>query len=446
MHRRRFKRLFHSVFTKLLVTILVTGTAIALIVGTGFALMRFRSLSHLDRNLLLYAEYLTRDLGDPPDLGRAEQIARRTGFAIRFEHPDRGWQTGKIPGSFQIQRARVRSHGSGIWTGHHRGQFFIRLPHAGGELMFITPRRAGNHENAGGVLAFMAAALVVVLAAAYFFIRKVLKPLRTLEAGVKELTAGRLDHRVPPAGDDELQDLAEAFNTMASRLSDLLHGKERLLLDMSHELRSPLTRIKVQLEFLKDEEIREALNADVAEMEAMVTAILEEARLRTSTAALELEPIEISELIRSVAAEFKDRPPGIACGALEPTEVQADRQKIRTLLRNLLDNAVKHSPEDGDPVTLSMVRKNDDIEIIVEDRGEGIEEAALSQLFEPFFRADASRSRKTGGYGLGLSLCKAIVDAHRGRIEVDSAPGRGTRVVATLPWGASRQATFADPP
>ncbi|KPJ75996.1 MAG: hypothetical protein AMJ54_13360 [Deltaproteobacteria bacterium SG8_13] len=190
MHRRKVKRLFHSVFTKLLVTILLAGTAISLIVGIGFALMRFHSLSHLDRNLLLYAEYLARDIGDPPDFDRAVQIARRTGFSIRFDHPDRGWQTGKIPGSSQFTRARVRNHGNGIWTGHQRGQFFIRLPHGGGELMLITPFRAGDHENAGAILAFMGAALAVVLAAAYFFIRRVLKPLRTLETGVKELAAG----------------------------------------------------------------------------------------------------------------------------------------------------------------------------------------------------------------------------------------------------------------
>lgn len=433
MHRRRFKRLFHSVFTKLLVTILVAGTAITLIVGVGFSVIRFHSLSDLDRNLLLYAEYLTRDLGDPPDFDRAREISRRTGFTVRFDHPDRPWQTGTIPGSFQFKRARVRSHGKGIWTGHHRGSFFIRLPRSGGELMFIAPREARDHENAGWILAAMAAALSAVLAAAYFFIRRVLKPLRTLETGVEALTAGRLDHRVPEAGDDELRDLAAAFNTMAGRLSELLNSKERLLLDMSHELRSPITRVKVQLEFLQDEEIREALRADVVEMEAMVTAILEEARLRTAAAALNLEKVEMAELIRSVAAEFKDRSPGTVCEVLEPAPVRADRQKMRTVLRNLLDNALKNTPAGGDPVAVSMNRNKDGVAIIIADRGEGIPEAALPHLFEPFFRADSSRSRKTGGYGLGLSLCKAIIDAHKGRIEVTSRVGSGTQVTVTLP-------------
>ena len=438
MHRRRFKRLFHSVFTKLLVTILVAGTVISLIIGISFAFMRFHSLYHLDRNLLLYAEYLTRDLGDPPAIDRAEKIARRTGFAIRFDHPERGWQTGKLSETFELKRARVRSHGNGVWTGQYRGQFFIRLPHSGGELMFITPQRAGGHENAGKVLMVMAILMAAVMAGAYFFIRRVLKPLRALETGVKELTAGRLDHRVPEAGDDELRDLAEAFNTMAKRLSELLDSKEHLLLDMSHELRSPLTRIMVQLEFVPDDKVRESLRADVLEMEAMVTAILEEARLRTTATALDLEQMSMDELVRSVAEEFKDRSPGIVCEALEPVEIQADRDKMRMVLRNLLENAVKHTPEGGEPVTVSMMQEQNQVDIIIEDHGEGIPESALPHLFEPFFRADSSRSRKTGGYGLGLSLCKAIIDAHGGRIEVTSTPGKGTRVTVTLPYDVSR--------
>ena len=220
---------------------------------------------------------------------------------------------------------------------------------------------------------------------------------------------------------------------MAKRLSEQLTSKEHLLLDMSHELRSPLTRLKVQLEFVPDEEIRESLRADVAEMESMVTAILEEARLRSSAAVLNLEKVELTELIRSVTNDFKDRSPGLVCGALEPVHVQADREKMRMVLRNLLDNALKHTPKGGDPVAISLAKQKNSVDIVIEDYGEGIPEAALPHLFEPFFRSDSSRSRKTGGYGLGLSLCKAVIDAHKGRIDISSVPGKDTRVLITLP-------------
>lgn len=437
MHHRRFKRLFHSVFTKLLVTILVVGFAITLTVLAGFAIIRFHSLSHLDRNLLLYAEYLTRDLGDPPDFHRAKEIAERTGLIIRYDNPDGSWQTAKTTESMNMDRAMVRRHGNGIYTGHRRGHFFIRLNHGGGELTFISPRKAEGNENAGWFFGSMAAVLFAILTGAYFFIRRVLSPLRPLEAGVEALTAGRLDHRVVETGADEFRDLAQAFNTMARRLSEQMTSKERLLLDMSHELRSPLTRLKVLLEFVQDQEIRESLRADVAEMESMVTAILEEARLRSSTAVLNLEKVELTDLIRSVTNDFKAQSPGLVCGALEPVHVQADREKMRMVLRNLLDNAIKHTPEDGDPVEISLVRQKNSVDIVIQDHGEGIPEAALPHIFEPFFRSDSSRSRKTGGYGLGLSLCKAVIDAHKGRIDITSVPGKGTRVLITLPINKS---------
>ena len=116
-----------------------------------------------------------------------------------------------------------------------------------------------------------------------------------------------------------------------------------------------------------------------------------------------------------------------------PAFVRADRDKLRLVLRNLLDNAMKHTPEDGESVAVSVIIKTGNVYITIEDRGEGIPDTALPFLFEPFFRADASRSRKTGGFGLGLSLCKTVVDAHKGRIEITSTPGEGTRVVVILP-------------
>jgi len=433
MHRRRFKRLFHSVFTKLLVIILAAGIAITLTVILSFSIIRFHNLSQFDRNLLLYTEYLTQDLGDPPDRTRADDIARRTGLAILFDHPNQPWQVGTVPETLDLDRAWMRSRGKGIWVGRHRRHFLIRLEHGGGDLIFVASRDAQHHENSGWVLSFMAVLLFTVLGVAYLLIRRILKPVRALETGVAALTAGQLDHRVAASGSDEFRDLAEAFNAMVQRLSELLKSKEHLLLDMSHELRSPLTRLKVQLEFLPDSDAREALRADVAEMESMVTAILEEARLRSSAAALNVETVEMNELIQSILEEFRDRPPGINSRNFEPVNIQADRDKIRMMLRNLLENALKHTPEDGEPISLSMVVLADHVEIVVEDHGEGIPESALPHLFEPFFRADSSRSRKTGGYGLGLSLCKAIIDAHNGHIDVSSTPGKGTRVVVRLP-------------
>jgi signal transduction histidine kinase len=430
----RFSRLFTSVFTKLLVIIVATGAAMTLTVIVGFAFIRFHSITHLDRNLGLYAEYLKCDLGDPPDFQRAAEIADRTGMAIRFEHPDGGWQTPGFPDQLPLERAWAHQRGSGIWTGHIRGHVFIRTTHAGGNLIFITSRRAVDHENAGIVFLTMAAVLVAVLAAAHFFLRRIMNPLRPLKEGVEALGAGRLDHRIPASGRDEFRDLGDAFNLMAARLSGLLSSKEQLLLDVSHELRTPLTRLKVQLEMVPDPEIRQSLHADLAEMESMITAILEESRMRSTAAALRRKPTDMADLMKSVIDEFQDRPPGAVCGPLMPATLEVDGDKMRTVVRNLIDNAVKHTPADGPPVAVSLVTDAAHVAIVVADQGIGIAAEALPHLFEPFYRADASRSRKTGGFGLGLSICKAVIDAHNGQIRIDSEPGKGTRVTVTLPF------------
>jgi signal transduction histidine kinase len=186
-----------------------------------------------------------------------------------------------------------------------------------------------------------------------------------------------------------------------------------------------------------DPEVRQSLHADVAEMETMITAILEEARLRSTAAALQRQPTEMADLLKSVAEEFQNRPPGAVCGPSEPATLMVDGDKMRTVLRNLIDNAVKHTPIGGPPVAVSLARDAAQIAIVVEDRGMGIAAEALPHLFEPFYRADASRSRKTGGFGLGLSICKAIIDAHQGQIRIHSEPGKGTRVTVTLPTEAS---------
>jgi signal transduction histidine kinase len=399
----------------------------------GFTFVRFHSITQLDRNLGLYVDYLKHDLGDPPDFQRAAHIAARTGMAIRFEHSGGGWQTAGFPEQLPLERAWTHQRGSDIWTGHIKGHVFIRATYAGGNLIFITSGRAVDHENAGIVFLAMAAVLAVVLTGAHFLIRRIMKPLRPLKAGVEALGAGRLDHRIVSSGRDEFRDLGDAFNLMAARLSGLLSSKEQLLLDVSHELRTPLTRLKVQLEMVPDLGIRQSLHTDVAEMETMITAILEEARMRSTAAALQLQPTDMADLLNSVVEGFQNRPPGAVCGPLKPVTLAVDGDKMRTVLRNLIDNAVKHTPAGGQPVSVSLVPDEAHVAIVVEDRGMGIAAEALPHLFEPFYRADASRSRKTGGFGLGLSICKAIIDAHQGKIRIDSQLGKGTRVTVTLP-------------
>ncbi len=435
MTQHPVKQLLGSVFTRLLVTIFIAGLAITFMVITGFIMMRTHSQGAFERNLMLYTGYLKADLGDPPDEIRAREIARRSGMVILFEHPQQTWQTGSLPQFFSLDRAWVHRDSSGLVFGNFKGHQFIRMSHGGGELTFITPRGPRHAVLAVWFLAGLALALLSILAGAYFIIRKTLNPLRSLKAGVEAVGAGDLDHRILASGAGEFRDLAGAFNAMTARLQRLLHSKDQLLLDVSHELRSPITRLKVQAEFVDDADARESLRSDIDEMEAMVTTLLESARLRHMADAMEPAVVDMGDLIRSLLLEFEARPPGIETGPLVSAPANADAERMKTVLRNLLDNALKYSLSDDLPVAISLKETTQTLCITVEDHGEGIPKEDLPHLFEPFYRVDRSRSRKTGGYGLGLSLCKAIVDAHEGDICIESTVGEGTRVTVRLPLG-----------
>ena len=432
---KRFRRIFDSVFTKLLATILIAGAAITLTVIIGFMSIRFHSISAIDRNADLYAEYLAADIGNPPQLSRAEAVARRTGMVIRYRHPHGSWQTGAVKKAFDQGHKWEHRPRPGLTIGFFRGNHYFKLDHAQGEILFVINRKVVHDAKAGWILTAMAIIMSGILGLCYFYIRRLLRPVRRLKTGADQFGAGLLDYRVPETGNDEFRDLAEAFNRMAQRLSGLLKSKEQLLLDVSHELRSPLTRMRVGIEFVTDPEAKQSLQDDIDEMGALISTILEEARMRKTADALNLAAVDIAELIRSLADDFKDCPPGVVCHVPDKCKIRADQAKIRILLRNLLENGIKHTPDDGEPVSISLSHGENTLVIIVKDKGEGIAEADQPFIFEPFFRTDASRSRKTGGYGLGLSLCKAIADSHNGRIEITSAPGCGVQAKVILQFG-----------
>jgi signal transduction histidine kinase len=171
------------------------------------------------------------------------------------------------------------------------------------------------------------------------------------------------------------------------------------------------------------------MSADLAEMEAMIAELLELERLREGRG-LQRAPVDLVSLLREAAAAFE----GVRLQPGEPSLVlDVDAGLLRRVLRNLLENAVKYALPDSQPVELSITREGDAVLIRVRDDGPGIPEADLPRLFEPFFRVDRSRSRRTGGYGLGLSICKRILEAHGGEIAVRNQTPRGAQFTLRLP-------------
>ena len=295
--------------------------------------------------------------------------------------------------------------------------------------------RRFQQEDTHKKLAIMFIVLsTLILAGAYLLMRFILKPLKWLTEGVEHVSRGNLEHQVPVKRKDELAELADAFNNMTEQVKKMLHARERLMLDVSHELRSPLTRLKVALEFLPESTAKESLKEDVDVMESMITEILETARLRNGYATLNLSETDLVPLIQAVVAGFEGASPDVAAAEM-PASLTAmlDRELCRTVLKNIIANAVKYSGSGEDPVEVSLFHKSGFVVIQVRDRGMGIPEEDLPYIFEPFYRVEKSRSQTIKGYGLGLNLCKTIMEAHKGRIEIESALGEGTTVTLLFP-------------
>ena len=269
-------------------------------------------------------------------------------------------------------------------------------------------------------------------------LHKILQPLNWLSDGVSAIGEGNLEHRLPEKRGDELGNLARAFNRMSERIMEMLSAREQLLLDVSHELRSPLTRMRVALEFIPEDASRESLLDDVQEMEQMVTEILETARLKSEYGQLNLQKTDLVKLIRDICITFEGQIPGIRFENVPETfQTFVDTEQIETVLKNLLDNALKYSTVGNAPVEICLKKSDAGTLIEIQDRGPGIQDEELDLIFEPFYRTDKSRNRKTGGYGLGLSLCKTIIEAHGGTIDVQSNTGKGTMFSLHLPKSTS---------
>jgi signal transduction histidine kinase len=251
---------------------------------------------------------------------------------------------------------------------------------------------------------------------------------------VQEIAKGNLAYQVPVRSADELGRLTESFNFMATRVSDIVRAREQLLLDVSHELRSPLTRMKVGLEFVKDEPVRKQLQQETRELEAMVTELLEAERLSSDYGGLQATETDLVLLVRELVETYQERQPTIrVVSSPETLSLHIDVERVRIALRNVIENALKYSPATGPPVEVRIQRDERAALVSLRDYGPGIPPEEQAKVFEPFYRVDKSRERTTGGYGLGLSLTKKIMTAHRGELLLTSTPGEGSTFTLQFP-------------
>jgi len=266
---------------------------------------------------------------------------------------------------------------------------------------------------------FLIAVIILIFSLAIYFVHRLLLPVHELNKGVKEISKGNLDVQLSVNSSDELGRLANAFNLMTKNLRLMIQSREQLLLDVSHELRTPITRALLALEMADGSDYITSAKRNLKEVQIMITELLETQRLKNGVDNLNISRIIIKNLITRIAEEYSGVLPGVNVNLIsEGLFIEADEELMKIVLRNLLENALKYSPENSSPVELSLIDNDDSIIVRIEDFGQGINPDEIEKVFEPFYRTDISRSRKTGGYGLGLHLCKNIIDAHSGEIKI----------------------------
>lgn len=303
------------------------------------------------------------------------------------------------------------------------------------------------------VLAIAVLGSLAALILGSLLFRQITAPVSKVAVAAEAVAAGDLNQRVEEEGAEELRRLARSFNRMAANLAQAERLRRNLIADVAHELRTPLMVMQGNLEALMDgvfELNRENLatvHEETLLLARLVADLRDLARAEAGELDLQLMPGDVGDLVRRVAGRLavEASEKGVTLETSLPAalpQVRMDPQRIEQVLYNLLANALRHTPP-GESVTVTARQVDGQVEVVVSDTGEGIAAKDLPYVFERFFRADRSRSRATGGSGLGLTIAKQLVEAHGGRIQAESAgPGRGSTFRFTLPVAAATASTI----
>lgn len=305
------------------------------------------------------------------------------------------------------------------------------------------------HPNRPGfpwdyVLPLGGVVLILVGAASIWFVRRLAQPMDQLATAARRFGEGDTSARAKLDRDDEIGDVGRAFDEMAERTSVVLQTQRQLMGDVSHELRTPLARIRVALELAAEDpvaakDVLADVGADLDEIDQLIGDILTTARLDTDGAHVDRRPTNLGELASRAAKRFSVRHPTRTLDTSidgAERELECDPVLLRRAVDNLLDNAAKYS-DATEPVTLVVVPNGTRVAFEIVDRGIGMSEAELARAFTPFWRADGSRTRKTGGVGLGLALARRIARVHGGDVTLTSQVGKGTTARLDVPFSAT---------
>ena len=368
----------------------------------------------------------------PPETRAAfeQELARRHGLRLTTVNVGATADAPQFAFRTQIEAALSRRVGESVVLRGvpDKAAAWLDIPVGGHDLRvgFFPGRYAVKPPLAA--IAVVAMGTFLSLLTALFLVRRLTVPLARAARAARQVGAGELPEPLPESGPAELAELARRFNTMATEVRNLLDNRTTLLAGISHDLRTPMTRLQLNLEMLRDEPNQARIDrslCDLAEMNTLISGYLELAR---TTRAAPASRFDLAILLDEVAADA-----GLAWPGAAPCEIEAGRLAVRQIVSNLIENAQRYGG--AGPVELALECADSLVRVSVRDTGSGIPEDQLDKVFRPFYRLEASRSQATGGTGLGLAIVRQLAETNGWKVRLANRPTGGIEAVLEIRRG-----------
>ena len=446
------KKLFQSLSVKLTLVFFVTAVVYlyGLSVGIRYLIDEDELRKIIGYYQTSYYDYMLEDLQYPPNIDKAEEIVDQMPFDMKIMGEDLNWAsspqfiiTDTI--NFELSTLNVAKikadiaegkapSGEGVQAARYKNRTYAKIPFGDYTIFLVTPKMSVAAQRTYIIELIIAITLLVFLIC-YAMVQRIFRPIKSIEEGANQIGQGQLEYRIDVKQKDELGSLAEKINQLAVNVQEMLAAKQRLNLGVSHELRSPLTRARLEVELLEDSKIKEDLLNEINAMETIIANLLDSEAINYGHKKLKLELFELSDMISQLIQKsgfLADS--NIAFIPLDyAAQVEADKTLFEVMIKNILENALRYNPVEGEPIQIRVEQVEDTYEIKIRDFGPGFSKEDLTKVTEPFYRTGQSRSRQSGGFGLGLYLCKQIVEAHQGTIAIANHEETGAVVAITIP-------------
>ena len=314
----------------------------------------------------------------------------------------------------------------GYWfnTTNYKELIDLRIKHQNGYFKFLIPKDRLTSSSARIFGLWITVPAFIMIIISLIFLKNQTRPITALAKAAEKFGKGEEIEEFKPSGASEIRQAGLEFDRMRKRILRHLNQRSEMLSGISHDLRTPLTRMKLQLAFIKDENISKKLSGDIDEMEKMLNEYLQFSKL---TSEEKTETFDISELIASTVKKYNNH--NITTKLSKRAYVNARKNLIQRCLNNLIDNSIKYAKK----INIDLEKVNSNIILIIDDDGIGIPENEYDNVFKPFYKIDKSRGETKSSVGLGLSITSDIVKSHGGNISLSQSKQKGLRVKITLP-------------